>query len=138
MLLPRGLRSVLSFVVVLVLLAGLPAIAQKITGDISGDVTDSSGAVAPNVTVTAENLATNQSRTITTTNTGSYRIADLPIGSYKVTATAPGFKTLIQNADVMAGGNVHADFRLAVGQRTETVEVEGQAPLVDLSPNNNN
>ncbi|PYX84144.1 MAG: hypothetical protein DMG68_21305, partial [Acidobacteria bacterium] len=138
MLLPRGLRFVLSFVVVLVLLASLPALAQKITGDISGDVTDSSGAVVPNATVTADNLGTNQSRTITTSNSGNYRITDLAIGKYKVTASAQGFKTVVQNAEVLAGSVVHADFKLSVGQRTETVEVEGAAPLVDLSPNNNN
>src|SRR4051794_34985714 len=114
------------------------AVAQKITGDISGDVTDSSGAVVPNVTVTAENAGTGLSRSTTTTASGSYRIPELPIGTYKVTATAQGFKTLVQNAEVVSGGVIHADFKLPVGERTETVEVEGSAPLVDLSPNNNN
>src|SRR3954470_755093 len=114
------------------------AVGQKITGDISGDVTDSSGAVVPNVTVTAENAGTGLSRSTTTTASGSYRIPELPIGTYKVTATAQGFKTLVQNAEVVSGGVIHADFKLPVGERTETVEVEGSAPLVDLSPNNNN
>ena len=114
------------------------AVGQKITGDISGDVTDSSGAVVPNVTVTAVNTGTGQSRTATTTATGSYRIPELSIGSYKITVTAQGFKTSVQNAEVVAGGVIHADFKLPVGERTETVEVEGSAPLVDLSPNNNN
>ena len=118
MLLPRGLRFVLSFVVVLVLLASLPALAQKITGDISGDVTDSSGAVVPNATVTADNLGTNQSRTITTSNSGNYRITDLAIGKYKVTASAQGFKTVVQNAEVLAGSVVHADFKLSVDRKS--------------------
>src|SRR5437660_12486232 len=107
MLLPRGLRFVLSFVVVLVLLASLPAVAQKITGDISGDVTDASGAVVPNVTVTAQNVGTGLSRTATTTSTGSFRIPELPIGTYKVSATAAGFKTTVQNTDVLAGAVTH-------------------------------
>ena len=127
-----------TFVLLLIACFSLPMLAQKITGDIAGDVTDSTGAVVPNVTVTAENVGTGLSRTATTTSTGSFRIPELPIGSYKITASAQGFKTLIQNGSVSAGGVTRADFKLPVGQRTETVEVEGSAPLVDLSPNNNN
>ena len=138
MLLPRSLRTVVPVLTALLLVASLSAFGQKITGDISGDVTDSSGAVVPNATVTAENLGTNQTRTITTSSSGNYRLPDLPIGKYKITASATGFKTVVQNAEVLAGSVIHADFKLAVGQRTETVEVEGAAPLVDLSPNNNN
>jgi hypothetical protein len=127
--------------VVLLLAAGVltgTSSAQKITGDIAGDVTDSTGAVLPNVAVTVVNTSTNQSRTTTTTATGSYRVPELPIGSYRVTATVQGFKTSVQQAEVVAGGITHADFKLQIGERTETVEVQGEAPLVDLSPNNNN
>ncbi|HZQ22909.1 MAG TPA: TonB-dependent receptor [Terriglobales bacterium] len=126
-----------SFSILLLLLA-VPAFGQKITGDISGDVTDSSGAVLPNVNVTVANVDTGVSRSVTTNATGNYRVPELPVGSYKVTAAAPGFKTLVQNASVVAGGVIHADFKLPVGERTEEVEIQGEAPLVDLSPNNNN
>jgi len=119
-------------------LLALPTFGQRITGDIAGNVTDSSGAVVPNATVTAENLGTNEQRNISTTESGGYRIPDLAIGQYKVTVTAQGFKTSVQNVQVLSGALIHADFRLQIGQRTETVEVEGAAPLVDLSPNNNN
>ena len=77
-------------------------------------------------------------RTATTSNSGSYRIPELPIGEYKVTATSQGFKTVVRTAQVATGAVTHADFALQVGQRTETVEVEGTAPLIDLSSNNNN
>jgi len=116
----------------------VPSWAQTITGTISGDVTDTSGAVVAAATITVENLGTGDKRTATTTNTGSYRVPDLAIGKYKVTATAQGFKTLVRTAEVATGAVTHSDFVLQVGQRTETVEVEGSAPLVDLSPNNNN
>ncbi len=121
-----------------VLLFSLPLAAQKITGDISGDVTDATGAVLPNVSVTAQNVETGFSRTATSSADGNYRLPELPVGNYRVTATAQGFKTLVQNAVVLVGAITHADFKLPVGERTETVEVQGQAPLVDLSPNNNN
>lgn len=120
------------------LLSVLPALAQKITGDIEGNVTDSSGAVVPGATITVQNAAIGLTRTAVTSNSGNFRVTDLPIGSYKVTATAQGFKTAVSSAEVSAGGVSHSDFKLQVGQRTETVEVEGSAPLVDLSPNNNN
>ena len=53
----------------------------------------SSGAVVPNATATVENVATNLSRTATSSATGTFRINDLPIGVYKVSVAAPGFKT---------------------------------------------
>src|SRR5579862_4860776 len=134
------MRSVLgpSVVALLVLCFILPSAAQTITGTISGDVTDTSGAVVANATVTVESLGTSEKRTATTTSSGGYRIPDLAIGKYKVTATADGFKTLVQTAEVLTGAVTRAEFKLPIGQRTETVEVQGSAPLIDLSPNNNN
>lgn len=125
-----------SFAVVLLalcLVLSQTGLTQTITGTISGDITDTTGAVVPNVTVKADSAATGFSRTATTSGTGSYRLPELPIGSYKITVTASGFKTLVGSADVSAGGVTHADFKLVVGQRTETVEVQGTAPLVEFS-----
>jgi hypothetical protein len=140
---PRGhdMRSVLGLSVVgslLLVCLSLPSLAQTITGTISGDVTDTSGAVVAGATITIQNLGTNEKRTATTTRNGSFELPDLAIGKYKVTAAAEGFKTLLQTAEVLTGAVTRAEFKLPVGQRTETVEVEGSAPLVDLSPNNNN
>jgi len=114
------------------------AVAQTITGDISGEVSDSTGALLPKVTVTAVNTGTNFSRSATTSDTGGYRIPNLPIGQYKISATAEGFKTSIVNAEVRAGAIAQANFKMALGQRSETIEVQGSAPLVELSPNENN
>ena len=99
------------------------ASAQTITGTISGDITDYSGAVVAGAAVTVENLGTSEKRTAMTTASGSFLVPDLPIGKYKVTATADGFKTLTQMAEVLAGAVTRSGFKLPVGQRTETVEV---------------
>ncbi len=132
-------RYVLLFLLlVLIGFCSVPMRAQRITGDIAGEVTDSTGAVLPNVTVTAVNTGTNFSRSAVTSDTGTFRIPELPIGAYKVTASAEGFKTAVQTTNVQAGAVNPASFKLTIGQRTETVEVEGSAPLVELSPNNNN
>ena len=100
------MRSVWGLSVVgslLLVCLSLPSIAQTITGTISGDVTDTSGAVVAGATITVENLGTAEKRTATTTSTGSFRVPDLAIGKYKVTATAEGFKTLVQPAEVLTG-----------------------------------
>ena len=134
----RVFQRTLFLVLVVCLGVSRPVLAQRITGDIAGEVTDSTGAVVPNVTVTAVNTGTNLSRSGVTSDTGAFRIPELPIGTYRVTASAEGFKSAVQTADVQAGAVIQASFKLTVGQRTETVEVEGTAPLVELSPNNNN
>jgi hypothetical protein len=116
----------------------VPTVAQRITGDISGNVTDTTGAVLPNVSVTAVNTGTGSTRAGVTSREGNYRIPELPIGTYKVSASAQGFKTLVQNVEILAGAVIQANFKLTVGQRAETIEVEGTAPLVETSPYNNN
>ena len=126
------------FLLVVSLCLACPLFAQKITGDITGVVTDSSGAVVPNAMVTAQNLGTKITRSVTTNETGGFRINGLDIGSYRLAVSAPGFKTTQRNAEVSAGGLTNANFSLQVGQRSETIEVEGTAPLVESSPNNNN
>ena len=63
------------------------------TGALTGTVKDSSGAVMPNVTVTATSNDTNQVRTVTTGENGSYTVPLLLPGKYRVKFEAPGFKT---------------------------------------------
>src|SRR2546428_9227940 len=128
------LRSASVFFLVVSLFTCLPVLAQTVTGDITGDVTDSSGAVLPHVTVTAVNAGTNFSRSATTSGTGNYRIPDLPIGQYKVTATAQGFKAVAQNAEVRAGAIVPANFKLSIGQRTEVVGSKARHPSSRVRP----
>lgn len=132
------MRSFRAFSVFFSLLLASLSSAQTITGTISGNITDTSGAVVAGATVTVENLGTNETRSAKTTTSGVFLIPDLTIGKYKVTATAEGFKTVEQTAEVLTGAVTRAEFKLHVGQRTETVEVEGSAPLIDLSSNNNN
>ncbi len=112
--------------------------AQTITGTISGDVTDNTGAVVAGASISVLNLGTNQTRSTITNSSGNFQVPDLAIGKYRVTVTAQGFKTSVEPAEVLTGAVTRSLFKLQVGQRAETVEVEGSAPLVDLSPNDNN
>src|SRR6266478_4031230 len=115
------------------LMVSLPALAQKITGDISGTVQDTTGAVVKEAKVTATNYATGETRSATTSDSGFYRILELPPGNYKVTAIAPGFKTSARDVQVALSMVTQSDFQLQPGQVSETIEVEGAAPLVETT-----
>src|SRR6267143_4899915 len=113
------------------LFVSIPAFTQKITGDISGTVTDPSGAAVPGAVVNALNLGTGEKATATTNDTGFYRMVNLSTGQYRLTVEAPGFKNMERQATVSLALVTQANFSLQVGSRTETVEVQGVAPLVE-------
>jgi len=128
-----GLSSRLMCFLVLGLAVSLPAFAQKITGDISGTVTDSSGAAVPKAVVTAINQGTGEKATATTNDTGFYRMVNLSPGQYRLTIEAPGFKNMERQATVSIALVTQSDFSLVVGSKGETVEVQGVAPLVETT-----
>ena len=115
------------------LIASIPLFAQKITGDISGTVTDPSGAAVPTPPSTAVNLGTNEKATATTNDAGFYRIFNLPPGQYRVSVNAPGFKSMERQATVSIALITESNFSLVVGTRAETVEVQSVAPLIETS-----
>lgn len=127
------MRKVLVLVVMCCLLLSLPLVAQKITGDISGTVQDASGAVVKDAKVTATNVGTNETRSAVTSDSGYYRILELPPGKYKISVTATGFKTTTREAEVAISLVTQSDFQLQPGQVSETVQVEGVAPLVETT-----
>src|SRR5262249_39842017 len=110
-----------------------PSFAQKITGDISGTVTDPSGAAVANAVVNVQNLGTGEKATATTNEAGFYRIVNLPPGQYRMTIDVAGFKTMERPATVSLAMVTEANFVLQVGTRGETVEVQGVAPLVETT-----
>src|SRR5690349_20970418 len=97
---------------------------QTERGNITGTVSDSSGAAVPGATVTITNLATNQTVTVTSTSAGDYNGPSLPPGDYRLEFSATGFKkTVRDNVVLTAASTVRVDGRLEVGQVNETVEV---------------
>ncbi|HWT67060.1 MAG TPA: carboxypeptidase-like regulatory domain-containing protein, partial [Terracidiphilus sp.] len=75
-----------------ILLAPLASHAQTFRGGINGTVTDQSGAVVPSATVEAVQTATGASRKTVSSSAGEYVFQDLPLGAYKITVSAAGFK----------------------------------------------
>ena len=130
----RGLSSRLVCCFLLLgLFVSLPAFSQKITGDISGTVSDPTGAAVANAVVTAVNQGTGEKATATTNDTGFYRMVNLSPGQYKVTVTSSGFKSMERQTTVSIALVRQSDFALVVGSRGETVEVQGVAPLMETT-----
>ena len=108
--------------------------AQDTTGTILGTIGDASGAVLPGVTVTAKNTDTSQSRTIVTDEGGRYRVSLLAPGHYEVTAQLSGFQTMVRSGiTVTVGQQAVVDARLSLGNVSESITVEGAAPLVETT-----
>ena len=116
------------------LLAAGPAQAQDPRATFTGLVTDASGAVIPGAEVTAINDATGVAISTTTNAVGNYVIPFLPIGSYTLTAEAPGFKKYSRSGLRLRVTEVaKVDITLELGEVTETVEVTSTAPLLDTA-----
>ena len=117
------------------LLALLPvtsAVAQQQTGEIFGRVTDKSGAVLPGATVSVSGPALIQPRVVVTSETGTYRVPELPIGSYTVTFELPGFRTtVLQDIRITIGFRAQVNSELELSTVQETVTVTGESPLID-------
>jgi outer membrane receptor protein involved in Fe transport len=113
--------------------ASIPSFAQKITGDISGTVTDASGAAVAGAVVRADNIGTGEKQSATTNDTGFFRIVNLNPGQYRLSVEAAGFKTMSRQASVDIALVTQANFALQVGSKTETVEVQDVAPLVEAT-----
>jgi len=104
------------------------AVAQQTVGSIHGTVRDPQGAVVQNAEVTARNVATNLTRTTSTSDGGEYRISDLPPGKYELKITATNFKqTLVSDVVVAVNTDTPQDAKLEVGGASETVTVTGGA-----------
>jgi outer membrane receptor protein involved in Fe transport len=128
-------RSALFVAIVgLLLAASIPVLAQTTTGRILGQVVDPNGEPLPGVTITAASGAVmGGSRTAVSGDTGAFRFAALPPGTYDVTATLAGFKPqTITGLSVSVAGTAPADFTLQP-EFSEQVEVTAATPLVDLA-----
>ncbi len=98
--------------------------AQVLYGSLTGNVTDASGAAVPDAKVEASNVATGVTRQVSTDDRGVYLFNDLQTGTYKVTLSAPSFRTVVQEGvNIKANAVLRLDTGLEVTQLTETVTV---------------
>jgi len=115
------------FIVAFAVVLGLTAQQVYAQGNatLTGAVTDPNGAVVAGATVKATNIATNTVTDTQTTDAGLYRFPTLPVGIYKISAEAAGFKSAaVENVTLTVGQTVTQDIKLEVGVATETVTVQ--------------
>jgi hypothetical protein len=127
----RSFRIPLALIVLLVAAGRLFGQAGA-TGTILGTVTDSTGAILPNVKVTVTNTATNTAFRTTTSSAGDYYAPSLEPGTYSVSAEVKGFQKSVTTGFVLAvDQKVRIDLALKPGAVTETLEVTAQAVELD-------
>jgi len=118
-------------VIFVILLAALCLTAQN-TANISGTVTDASGAAVAGATVTATNIGNSAKRETKSNPSGQYVFELLPVGEYRIEVNATGFKKFIQTGVVLnIDQSARIDVPLSIGAVTEEITVEGGAPLVN-------
>ncbi|HSS99796.1 MAG TPA: carboxypeptidase regulatory-like domain-containing protein, partial [Terriglobales bacterium] len=106
--------------------------AAEVTANISGSVTDASGAVVAQAKVTLTNIATNESRNADTDNDGAYQFSKLAIGTYRLTVERTGFNKYVREGIVLnVNQNAKLDVALKVGAAAQVVEVVGDVSQVD-------
>ncbi|HEV2424452.1 MAG TPA: carboxypeptidase-like regulatory domain-containing protein [Terriglobia bacterium] len=107
------------------------------TGAISGTVTDPSGGVVPNATVTATSTGTGASRTVQTGPSGTYAFPQLALGEYRISVKAPGFRSAdVGPINVQVAQAVTQNVTLELGEATQTVEVTAQGAMIQVdNPN---
>ncbi len=134
----RSSKSAACFVSVLAL-AFSPSLAtsaraQVVGATLSGIVSDQSGGVIPQVSISIKNTATDITRTTTTSAAGFYSVPNLIPGTYEIKAEAKGFSSEVQTGVTLTVGEQQVlNFTLRVGQASQTVVVTTEAPNVELA-----
>ncbi|MBV9085248.1 MAG: TonB-dependent receptor [Acidobacteriaceae bacterium] len=110
------------------------AYAQTNVGRISGTITDATGAVVPDCRVSATNLQTGLTQTVSSENSGFFTFPSLTAGSYRVTAEKTGFRAAeVPSVTLDAASQRVVDFKLEVGELSQSVAVAATAELVQTS-----
>jgi hypothetical protein len=134
------MRAKCALVVLMCLAVGHGLMPAKVSAQgatlasMTGVVRDTSGAVLPGVTVeTSSPVLIEKVRTAVTEDTGRFRIVNLPAGTYSVTFTLPGVRTVRREGIELTGSfNATINADLQVGALEETITVTGEAPVVDV------
>src|SRR5205085_1321070 len=114
-----------------VTVAALVTFGQS-TATVQGTISDLSGGNIPSAKVLIHNNETGEERVAQTDTTGSYGAASLPLGTYRITVSAPGMATTtVTGVTLGVGQTVTQDFTLKVASTTETIEIQAAAPVVE-------
>src|SRR5215472_12959245 len=116
----------------LLLVCASAMFAQSDRGTITGTISDPAGAVVANAAIEARNTETGAVYPVASSATGNYTLAELPAGTYEVTVTTPGFKKYVRpGLIVQAAQIIRVDAAMEVGNASESVTINEQAPLLN-------
>ena len=125
-------RALFALVALLLFACASGSRAQQLTATLSGEVTDSTGAVIPNASVTVTQTTTNAVRTVMSDGSGNYAVTSLPAGTYNVSVSSQGFATFVaKNVVLNVAEKRGLNIQLKTGAATTTVTVEAAAVSVD-------
>src|SRR5216117_723852 len=128
------LTTTLIGIVGVITLAGGLVFGQNFSATISGFVRDSTGAVIPGTAVTAKHTETGLTRTVQTSEEGSYTMPSLPVGSYELTAEKPGFKQQVRRGiTLVVAQEAVVNLTLDVGDLAEKITVTEEVPIVNTT-----
>ncbi|MGA2632291.1 MAG: carboxypeptidase regulatory-like domain-containing protein [Terriglobia bacterium] len=128
----RGFQAIT--LLLLVGLSGGPTLAQEVTGSIRGEVLDPSGAGVPSVQVKASQVETGLARTTVTDRHGAYVLVLLPLGHYRLEASAQGFQKFAQDGITLSVNEAaNIPVRLTIGSPTQVVQVQANAGLIQTA-----
>jgi hypothetical protein len=118
--------------VIALLLMGTVSVLSQSTAGLAGTVTDASGAVVPNASITIRSIATGTSRDTVSDSSGSFTAPSLQPGVYSVVVTAEGFsKYTLEKITLEVNASATVNARLAVASAGETVQVESSAAAIE-------
>lgn len=130
----RGILACLLFATIGTLLTPATARCQgNGSADISGTVTDPSGAIIPHATVTVIDTTTGITRTVVTNDSGTFNVPSLPPDPYSVSAKHGGFKEYKEQVTLLADQTRRMNIQLQVGSTTQSVTVEATTALINTS-----
>ncbi|MCH7802891.1 MAG: carboxypeptidase regulatory-like domain-containing protein [Acidobacteria bacterium] len=129
----QSLLSLIALIGVMILGTSTPE-AQLTTATLSGTVTDASGGVIPGASISVLHVETGSVRSTVSDDEGRYRVPLLQPGSYEVSAELVGFQTAVRSGvTLQVAGRAIIDLSLSVGEISERVVVQGEAPLVETT-----
>ncbi len=129
----RILRALTGVLCVLLLGFGVLAQSQATTGLIQGTVVDPNGAIVNGATVNVKNTETGFERTVASNSDGFFSAPLLPLGKYRVTATASGFSnSVLENVELSVGQTLTLKIEMKIGGGVTTVDVSAQGEGVEV------
>jgi len=117
-----------------IVFAAFPAKAQVTTANVSGHVSDPKGLVVAGAKVTVSSKDTSFRREAVSSDIGDFSVAEIPVGTYKISIEKQGFSTVVyDNVELVVGQKRTFDVALTIGASSHTVTVTEEIPLIQTS-----